>query len=295
MTETTAVAEEPTVAPEAQPDPEPESSPAENATAKKLHRYSAYVHLGEGAEECEHSTDGACTDNSHAHIWCRLPNQFERSSLSEKAAAAAARRLRVLRDPESDARVILDGELESMRINEQREEMVAEVVNSDFLADHLTALREVGEDDDGEWETIDEDRERLRALDAMSAEDRPTEEYDELKAHLAKHTELVNDRRDAVQLPRKEEMEAKPIEELCEVLREQRIDAMGTAARREEYAKWEWYVCSFKPKSPDKPGFPNERYFSSIDAFTQAPPEEIEAISEMVTTLDQEAAENLKG
>lgn len=301
MTETQAVEAQAAPEPEALPAPEPETppqpetSPAENGTANKMHRYSDYLHLGPDAEDCEHAIDGACTNVDHSHIWCRLPNQFERTSLSEKAAAAAARRLRVLRDPESDPRVILDGEIESLRINDQRDDMIAEITNSDFLADHLTALKEIGEEDDGEWDTIDEDRERLRALEEMAHEDRPAEEYQELSAHLAKHTELVNERRDAVQLPRKQEMEAKPIEELCEVLRDQRIDAMGTAARREEYAKWQWYVCAFKPKSPDKPGFPSERYYSSIDAFSHAPPEEIEAISELVSTLDREASENLKG
>lgn len=278
--------------------PAPETSPAETATPAAMHRYSGYVHLGAGAEDCEHATDGACQERDHFHAWCRLPNQFERSSLTEKANAAMARRLRLLRDPQSDPRVILDGELEGIKARNDRDTLVEEIVGAEFLTDHLQALKEVGEGEDGDddkWETIDEDRERLRALEEMSAEERPEEEYIHLKDHLEEHTKLVNDRRDEIQEPRRQSVADKTIDELIDIVREQRIDASGQGERRQEYAKWEWYIGTFKPKSPDKPGFPSERVFASIDDFTHAPPEQIDAISELISRLDREASEALKG
>jgi len=283
--------------PAAEPAPEPvvETSPAEEATPKRMHNYSEYLHVGAGAEDCEHGADGACEDPQHSHIWVRLPNQFERANISEKAAAAAARRLRLLRDPESDQRVILDGELEQLQVANDRPALIEQIVGKDFLEDHLAALKEVLEEDEDEWATIDEDRERLRVLEPMPEEERPKEEFEELSAHLKEHTRLVNERRDAIQKPKRDELEAKGTEDLVDILREQQIEAIGTAARREESAKWEWYICSFKPKSPDKPGFPSDRFFSSIDTFTSASTEEIEAISEAVTRLETEASEKLKG
>lgn len=274
--------------------PTAETSPAEGATTKKLHTYSAYLHVGPGAEECEHATDGACKDLDHFHAWCRLPNQFERSSLAEKANAAAARRVRLLRDPQSDTRVILDGELEAMRVGDEREELTEEIVNKDFLTDHLQALKEVAEEDE-QYETIDEDRERLRALEAKPAEERPAEEYQHLQDHLEEHTRKVNERRDQIQAPRREAVKDKPIDDLVEIVRERRIENIEQGTRREEYAKWQWYICTFKPKNPDKPGFPSDRVFSSIDAFTASAPEQIEAIAELVTKLDRESSESLKG
>lgn len=271
-----------------------ETSPAEEATPAKMHAYSQYLHVGPGAAECEHATDGACEDANHSHIWCRLPNQFERGFLRDKAAASGARRLRLLRDEDSDMRVILDGELDAVRARDGREELIEEIVGKDFLQNHLQALKEVTEEDES-YETIDDDRERLRALEGLPDEERPTEEYEHLKAYLPEHTAKVNARREEIEKPAKEAVKDKPIEELVEIVREQRIEGLGNTARAEEYSKWEWYISTFKPKSPDKAGFPNERAFAHINEFTSAAPELIEAVAQIFTDLERESNESLKG
>lgn len=287
-------------------EPQPETSPAEEATAARMHRFSSYLHLGPGAETCDciktvvqndsevQIPDGTCENVEHVHVWVRMPNQFERKSLGEKAAAAAARRLRVLRDDDSDARAILEGELETVRVANDRDALLAEITGKHFLDDHLAAVKEVEEEDEEKWATIDEDRERLRALEEMEPESRPEEEFLELRKHLSEHTSLVNEARENIEAPRRATYDDTAIEGLIDIVREQRIENISNQARREEYAKWQWYTCTLNPKDPSKPGFPQDRYFASIDTFRQAPEELIEAIAGLTQVLEEEAQESLK-
>src|ERR1700726_392288 len=85
------------------------------AEAAKMFRYSSYLHVGPGAEECGHREDGECTDPTHFHAWCRLPNKFQHRDLYTKAQAAKARRLRLLNQPDSDASEVLESELDGLR------------------------------------------------------------------------------------------------------------------------------------------------------------------------------------
>lgn len=271
-----------------------ETTAAEEDTPAKMHAFSSYVHVGPGAEGCEHGEDGACEELSHFHGWCRLPNQFERKTLRDKAGAASARCLRVLRDEDSDMRVMLDSELDAIAARGDKEGLIEEVVGKNFLEDHLQALREVQEENE-DYLTIDEDRERLRVLEGTPEEERSAEEFDHLRAHIPAHTEKVNKRREEIEKPRRDAIKDKPIEELCDIVREQRVEALGNAARAEEYSKWEWYICTLKPKSPEKPGFPNERAFPHINEFTAAAPEVLDAIAMCVTDLEKEANDSLKG
>ena len=285
-----------------------EHSPAESATPARMHRYSSYIHVGPGADSCACikevtngrgetflAPDGSCEDPEHFHGWVRLPNQFERDSLREKASAAEARQLRALRDAESDSRIVLDGEVEALVLGGNREALVGEIVGQNFMEDHLQALKEIAEEADGDYDLIDEDRERLRALELMGEEERPSEEFEQLRVRLARHTELVNERRDQIEKPKREAVEGKLIEELGEIVRELRIESAGNQARRQAYGKWQWYICTFKPKALDKPGFPSLRAFGSIDEFSGAPPEVIDAIASSVLDLEREAGEALKG
>lgn len=278
--------------------PTPERTPAEEETAPKMHNFSAYIHIGPGSEECEHSEDGKCADREHFHAWVRLPNQFERKSISDKAIAAEARKLRAYRDAESSDSLVLDNEIDSLVTLDDREALIDEVVGSDFFQDHLRAVKEIAEEDEkegGEWATIEEDRERLNSLRERPPEDRNEEEFEELGSRIARHAELVNDRREEIQKPRRDALKETSAADLGTMVRQLRVEVMGNGVRREEALKWEMYVCTMKPKSPDKPGFPNERAFSSIDTFVAAPSEVLEPIAETVTRLNQEAGGHLKG
>jgi hypothetical protein len=297
MTETTAPETPPVEVPaaEAPPTEAPESSHAEEATPAKMHRWSSYLHVGPGAAECPDGENGACTEKEHFHAWCRLPNQFERKAIGEKATASEARALRALRDPEKDARVVLDSEIEGMIARGDKEVFIDEIVGESFLEDHIRAVSEIAEEGEDQWDTIDEDRERLRALEAKPEDDRSEEEFTSLNDRIAEHTRLVNERRDLIQAPKRQAVQDKSVEELAAIVREARITQAAEAKRREDYLKWELYICTMAPKNPEKPGFPSERAFGSIDHFAAASPEQLEAITETVTDLEKEAADNLKG
>lgn len=276
------------------PAPEPEQHPAETARPKKLNEYSGYIHVGPGAEECEHGTDAACENQDHFHAWCRLPNQFERQDLNTRGAAAAAKRRRSLNEEDSNSRVILDGELEGIKHRGDRDVLVSEIVGLHFLEDHLEATRDV-EAEHAEFEQIDDHKERLRVLEEMPEAERPEEEFTTLRKMVMEHTALVNAAREQLEAPRKEALNERTLDELVEIVRDQRIDGLCNQAHSEEYAKWEWYTCTFKPKAPDKPGFPSERAFSSITAFLAGPPEALEAIADKMTRLERDGTINLKG
>jgi hypothetical protein len=267
-----------------------ETTPEITAPVQLFHRFSRYLHIGEGAAECEHSEDGACEDPTHFHAWVRLPNQFERESMRDRATAAKARKLRSLKDPESDARVVMESDLDALRIRGETGPLVEELVNQSFLEDHLQALTDVNED--GEYDTIDEDRVRLQEIEKMPAEEQP-EEGEELRKRLAEHTEKVNTARDALQLPHKQSLEGKTLYELVEMIREQRIENVGLGEFNSIYARWEWYIGTLKPKSGA--GYPNERVYPSMEAFLKAPPEIIEEVMVTVNALETEQGGLLKG
>lgn len=291
--------------------PTPERSAAEEDTPTKMHNFSAYVHVGPGAETCEsivtvtdkHGAErevpnGKCDDPDHFHGWVRLPNQFERKSISDKAVAAEARRLRAFRDADSADSLVLDNEVDAMVARSDRDALIDEIVGADFLQDHIRAVAEVGEEDereDGEWATIEEDRERLNSLRDRAPEDRDEAEFEELGTRITRHAEIVNARRDEIQAPRRQALADISPADLGTMVRQLRVEAQANGTRREEALKWEMYICTFRPKNPEKPGFPSERAFASIDTFVAGPPEVLEVIAETVTRLNQEAGGHLKG
>lgn len=278
---------------EAPPAAAGEHSPAEEARPIRVNDYTAYVHVGPGAEECEHREDGKCQVADHFHAWCRLPNPFERNDLREHGEAASARMRRTLADPDSNGRVILDGELDGLRNMGDMSMLIAQAIAPNFLTDQLAAIREV-EEEHPEFKHIDTDKARLDALEEMDPAERPEDEYTTLRKTVQDHTAAVNKARSAEEEPRKQALEQKGIDGVIEIIRDQRIDNLATRAHNEEYARWEWYICCFKPKAPDKPGFPSERSFGSIEQFRIQPPEVIEAVAETVTRLEREGQVNLK-
>lgn len=281
----------------------PETTHAEQATADNLYRFSGYVHAGAGAAECEHGEDGHCQNTGHFHGWCRLPNQFERASLLEKSQAAKARKLRVLRDPESDARVILEGEIESLKLGDPAN-MIEEIVNEEFFANHMKATeevaeesREAAEDVEGavdEYLHIDDHKERLRALEEMEDADRSEEEYSSLRKLIQEHTDKVNAAREALELPEKQALEGKTVDELADIVRGRRIEKTAFHEQNTAYGKWQWYVCTFKPRDPSA-GFPNERVWGSIDDFTREAGEIVRAVIDRMQALEADSNATLKG
>jgi hypothetical protein len=272
--------------------PEGEQAPfSERSDPGTLLKYAETIHVGPGAEECEHRDaehpmrDGAgCEEPEHYHLYLRLPNQFQHSDIREKALAAKARRRRQLEDEETDSGTVLQADMDAIRrLGEgTRESIVDELLTPDWLQDYQNAQQDVIEKHD-EFAHIDQDRERWRKLDALEAEERPQEEYDELMKHLSRYEDLVDERRRELQGPRREALDARPFEELVGLLREHRIDSESRAAFMEMYSRWLWYIGTLKPTATDQP---KERFFENEDELHNAPPPVILALTEEYRRLE---------
>lgn len=272
----------------------PETTTGETRNSSQMFEFSRFIHVGPGAVECEDGENGGCQNPAHFHAWIRLPNQFQVVSLKEKADAAAARKLRVLRDEDSDSRAILDGELYELERQNDHAALVEAVVSADFLKDHMAAMNIVRTDEERGFTTIEDDRERLRALEQVPPEDRNEEEFEELKKHVGAYVDAVNSEREDLQRPLKESLEAKALDELIELVRENRIQGIANEASEEAYAVWQWYICTLKPKDPSKPGFPSERVYGSIDHLKAAAPEIILALREGFQEIEAAAGRSLQ-
>lgn len=275
-------------------DAGPERSEAETRDSSQLFEFSDYVHVGPGADKCGDGENGKCNNPLHFHAWIRLPNPFQQSAIREKANAAKARRMRLLRDPDSDARIIIDEGVAELVRAEDREGIIEELVSKDFLNDHLKAMQEVVRDEELGFTHIDDDRERLRAIERMDPEDRPEEEYEELSKHVAAYGDAVNNARSELQAPLRQSLEEKDLDALGELLTDQRVEADAQQAWNEAYDKWEWYTCTLKPRPADK-GLPVERAFSHIDHMTAAAPEVHMALKLAYADLEAGAGRQVKG
>jgi hypothetical protein len=218
---------------------------ARAAAGAKMFRYSAYIDVGDGAQDCGHARDGECKDIEHFHAWVRLPNPFQQEDIRAKAMAAQARQLRELRDPDSDAAVVLEHML-SM-VGDRREQIIAELLAGDHSTDFLQAQRDV--DGREEFEHIAQDREEYERL-ATSQNDLPVQErsaeFKALDAHLAHYLDARAKRLEEIQAPRRAELDEQSLGALVDRLRTKRADEAAWQAFMETYNPWTWFVGTYR-------------------------------------------------
>lgn len=260
-------------------DPAPEQTNDATRNSSQLFRYSSWIHEGHGAADCAEAETGACEDPEHFHAWCRLPNQMQHQDIRERALAAKARRLRQLRDPETDAHVILEADLDEAR--RDRETMVDELVGKDWWKRHLEAMKDVEERE--EFKLIDRDRERLRELNAMDANDRPADEFSELERHFAAYTAALEKRRTEIEQPTRDATESLDDDQLVEQIREDRISDEGSQAFMDEYSRWEWFSGTYRSADP----ITRRRRFETLEELGEAAPEIVEALRRTFNDLEQ--------
>lgn len=262
-----------------------------------LFAYSQWVHVGAGAEECEQRFTGKCQDDDHFHAWCRLANPFQVQDCMEKAAAAKARRVRMYRDPESDAHAILQDHLDSLSAAVEQAEankpesapddwmnvplrlLVDDIIDQDFQEDYSRAVAEVDaeEDTDGEaaedgtppkrWAHIDQDREEYDRQKELP-EDQRADDYDALETTVAGYGRAIEAAMDSMQAPRREALMARPLDELLDIVRRHEVEKKAAEAYLQHFNLWQMYVCTYKPagvKDGGKPVMPKQRYFPSIE------------------------------
>lgn len=263
----------------------------EERTPTQIYRYSAWLHLGPQADECPEAESGDCQNRLHFHAWCRLPNELQVRDIREKAKAAKARRARQLRDPQSDSCQILDDELdELLRIGESgRSQLIEELLSKTWFADYLEAVGEVQEEEvDGNklYATVEEDDKRFKELSELEPEQRPQEEYDELDRHLNEYTAKVESVLRTFQEPRRQAMTAMELEQVVEMLREDRITQASMDEFNVVYATWEWYLSSYLT-----PG--GRRRFESYGEMGLAAPEVIEGLKATFNDLERSFGEGV--
>jgi hypothetical protein len=285
------------------PETEVPADAPEAQEPQQINRYSTWVHVGPGAEDCEAVNEGEgkndCQNGLHFHAWCRLPNQFQHRQIRERALAAKARKQRQLRDPETDANAILEEDLADVRRADNRAVLIEELLSIGWWKDYFDAVEDVkereDEDDSKPFASIEDDQRRYDELEAMPEDERPADEHGELGRHLVAYHEAVRLRQEEIIKPKRAELEALDTDQLIERVRGQRIDTAGNDEFMYVYAYESWFVGTLKVPKGDGPVMP-PRVFADRDALQAAPPEVIDALKitfeDLERTLNRGASGN---
>lgn len=276
-------------------------NPETPVTVERLFRYSAWIHLGDGAGECEHVDEeqgtNACTDPGHFHAWCRLPNALQEEQINEKALAAKGRRARLLRDPQTDANASLEAQLDliAMEGDAVRDAVIAELLDRERWRDLLRATSEVidmeeGQDDEGEpalpFAHVREDQRRLDELEALPEEDQQDvhDELVSLRSHLERYNELVLERNKAIVAPKRQALEDLDISDLLDKVRDLRISRDSSTAFANAYSRTVWLWCTLTAPR-------GTQVFANGGEMDTAAPEIIDALQRTYDDLQQAQAE----
>lgn len=258
-------------------------------TVERLFRYSEWVDLGEGALECpavdREAGTNECRDPFHFHAWCRLPNSLQEEQIHEKALAAKGRRMRVLRDPQTDASASLEAQLDmlAMEGDDAKDAIVAELMDKDRWRDLLAATGTVLELEEGvdadenpihPFAHIRDDQRRLGELEALSEDEQEAvrDELVMLRSHLAKYTDTVQEHHKAITGPKEAALRDLDISALVDLARDLRIARDSNLAFANAYSRTVWLWCTLtQPKG--------KRVFAEPADLDDAAPEVIEAVS----------------
>jgi hypothetical protein len=272
-----------------------EPLPAEAAPGS-LYEYAKWIHVGPGADGCEHCADGQCDDNGHFHAWCRQPNDFQEREIGQRALAAKARKIRQLRLGGSDSNEVLETLLEELVQEADFKSLAAaELVGYDWADDLLAATRLVRDQDDpsedaGEddklFAHIDEDEQRFVKLSSLDPEEREGDEFLELQEHLAAYHNAVGAALEGITKPKMDSYEAMEETDLLNLLRRKRIEHQGRLEFNHWYTTHKWLSCSYDQVE----GLP---VFADLAALTSAPDKVISALRETYGSLDRKAQEAL--
>lgn len=282
----------------------PTSAIAEKAEPLRMFKFSRYVHVGPGAEDCINNGED-CTDQTHFHAWLRLPNKFQHRDIHEKAAAARARHARRLRDPESDAYAKLEGDLDEIRRNGDEQVMIDDLLKGEWASDYLASVEEV--DSHEEYATIAQDRERYQALveagEDQRSEEEQSDEFRELHRHTGEYLQAIKAELARVQEPKRQAFAGLGREGMVERLRDQQIEQDIHQTFMGVYNEWMWFIGTLSVERHAATGMPHRRVWSAVGSLEKqvpgtlwaAAPEVIEAIEEGFQELERALQEGARG
>lgn len=275
---------EASVAVKAAPADPPESHDGSEASrsSEELFQWSGYVHVGRGAEECEHGVDGGCRDREHFHAWVCLPNTYQIRDVADKARAARARKVRALKDPESDSYAILEAELDELREPEAFKALIELVADREIEHNLLPMIEELQKDE--RFEHHAQDSEEYNRLRETPEDERDTEEWERLQQDMLDYSDKLREEIDKRKATEIAHLEAKSVDDVIAMERKSRIDNISNEQYLHVYYTWAIYVGA---REPTTEGFPTERKFKTPEAQRTAAPEVIAALREKISELEQ--------
>lgn len=268
---------------------------AESASPDRIFRFSTWIHVGAGAEECPgiELDEGQvvkveCSNTAHFHAWLRLPNRFQHRDIREKSVAARALMQMTLRREDSSHRILIEGDLDELRAGAPTniEAMIDDLVQPDWAEDFMKAMAEVS--DEEHFEHIDAHRERYNALTdeqlALPPDER-SEEFTTLDAHITRFHKELEERCKEIQEPRRQGLRELGLDGILNAVRDMKMKNMADAEFTHTYRKWRAYIGCLT-KKPSSPTESQHRAFASVDAFEDASSEVIEAVEGTMTELE---------
>ena len=266
-------------------EPVEEGAEATRTTAN-LFQYSAYVHAGAGALECEHLEDGQCKEVGHFHAYICLPNSLQHRDIQEKARAAKARKKRAMRDAGGDGRqpsdsyIMLESELDDLMLGD-REALLRQIATRTTrkkFGEYVTDVRE----GDERFETYGQDAEEFQRLMKLPEEERG-EEFKQLDDLMGAFARAVEDRVEEETNREIETLRGSPEDAVRNTIRESRIEGEATDVSVNTYYIWLAFVCT---RHCSKPEVSAKRYFATLEDLRNASPEAVDAIDETLKDLE---------
>jgi hypothetical protein len=254
-------------------------------SSSELFKWSGYVHVGAGAEDCPQRTTGACVDPTHFHAWVCLPNTFQIRDIVDKARAAKARKRRALRDPESDVHAVLEDELDELR-REHYDELVDALARGSIDKRLPEIVRELQEDE--RFEHYAQDAEEYRRQSALPEDQRDAEEWERLQADMVAYSDALQKAVDEEIERERERLRALPPDDVVEEERRARIDSIGTEVYLHTYYTWVMFVGA---RQPSDSVFSSKRKFAAPEDLKSAPPEVVTALRDKIKELESATTE----
>jgi hypothetical protein len=232
----------------------------------------------------------------------RLPNQFQHADIRQAALAAKARRMRQLRDPHSDAYVVLEDDMDALARGRNADILIDELLGREWWKDQLAAMGDVGEEE--AYEHIERDKERWEELNEADPLTREKDEWEELSRHVAEYHRKVQERVDEIRQPRRDALAALDINALVDLVREERITQEGNATFNLHFSLWQVYSGSHelagietrtvkgRPVELPQPGKP---IFNGIEDARTADPNVLDALVNAFAELEASYNEALQG
>lgn len=277
---------------QAPPEPAPEHDGAAEATksTEELFQWSTYVHVGDGADECEHRLDGQCPlaprtapdgrVRGHFHAWLCLPNPFASRDITEKSNAARARKRRTLRQngadgkEPSDAAIVLEDQLAAWEANDTTYQALVNTIASRNVDAQLQEVTiELNETE--QWEHYASDLEEYRRVLRLPEEERDKEDVARLEKDLEEYSAELDKRLQARMEREVHVLKTMPRADVLELQRRHMIDDIAQEVWYHTYYTWAYFTCARKPTLD---GYPHERVFAHPESLRNTAPEIIGAL-----------------